>query len=297
MYFLGETVSREEYRYRLKYIWLPLPVCILICSGLYALWTIWAGDILRDTVAVIYVPFGIGCLASLLLSCVSVRKLELIRGKDGKEVRWCSRERIYTAYIILAVALPVSLAGEYVYAISGPVEHLASLSDISQHPMAKYYFIDKPCLDIRQMHDFSNLIRDGKSLRRITLVAAPACPPQTPVRLVWVGQSYDRGSQAENEETLEKYRRADLDDAAQKLRSDVTYYELWRNSDVTQKLLGPLFGRDEPPSNVVLLMAHHTPYVDRNGNHGIWLIISLLGFPLLWLLMVLKPELKSPIRS
>lgn len=263
--------------------------------GLAVLYTLvnWAlMGILDKDVADLWLPLA---SAAILTMAVILPRLRLWTGVERKYLLLAQ-----TVAAFVFVALPVTIAQDCLYNMSGTLVRIADAQEIARRPDARYFKAERICVDGDRVAADS-VFEDGDDdqVLHVTLyVAVPLCGRGD----LWLGLIYrhdidERLAQAEKDAQYRAFlKRTDAQLATfDPMRA--TYLERLRTSGERKGLRNAILKAD-PRAVPAIVMARAGDFARRAGNGPLWLALSLVLGAALWILFVaLSPVNTQPAEA
>lgn len=285
---------------KLRYIFLPF---LLVMVGLVVGYSFlhWLLLIkfrlfsIREDLVNIILPM---ILAGLFALVMIRRKAKALRLKTSRG-SWID---LYTVIAALLILWPLVTAQELLVSATGKLTSLGSVSRIQSVPWTKYYaFRDGYAFKggASTHTEFSTSGKYNSEFNMILYVAVPvfnsAADTTSGEPLCWLGLRYlktisNSKSDQEKESEYGAFADASIDAFNAKDLSYFLYYERLDEGNGMKDYVTAARRVERYKKVDMILVGKEEPFENRNGQKIPWLIGTLIGGPLLWLLLVLVPK-------
>jgi rhomboid protease GluP len=280
--------------YKIRYIFLPLlqstTVTVLFYS-LFHLAYVYSGlDILpRETINYV-IPFVISYPIMFLFVYPKLKMIE--------ERRRSTRGfGVFVSLTAFAIAIPVIGSQYFTSSTAGSLLRLQNISQIHQHPNAKFYILDSFYIDKSRAYFYEIFNRKNLKIKYTLYVALPlytrAADTLDGEKIsTWYGDVYekpdiDRGTFNADDIRAQVKERFDSGDFSKvfyfrrlyKSREYDNYKWIFRDND-------NLYKRKE-----IFLIGSHEPFSERSGNSFWWFLLAWLASSSVWCLILLAVPL------
>jgi rhomboid protease GluP len=281
----------QQFLWKLRRLLLPLIGLALLFSAAYAaiawlLVSVFALP-LDENVVRYWLPSALSFGLAYIAIRPNLRALNLNEKRDP--VFW------YLAVVTATICVPSFFAQSYVRESMAQLVQVQSAADIAAAARAEYYTAATTCLQRDRTRGYATLDRSPKDHRPTNYelyLTVPVCDSDN----VWIGIKYTKSvGNAHNDEELEAGYKVFAQEADAKFTkeypADFQYLErMGRSSDARsfEKAIQHGGGKTD---GIVILKPHKEPYARDTGSAVVWFGVSLgVGF-VIWLFMVLIPEL------
>ncbi len=209
----------------------------------------------------------------------------------------------YSVMVWLLLSIPLLIAQDYVASATGKLTELNSINNINNSPLTKYYklqryYINKKFSGVHSAFDASG--KHNETFNMHIYVALPIFEKASDTNaiqpLAWLGIEYrksisNRLKPNEKEQEYLTFANECQKNFDTKNVSDFVYLDRIRHSDEREGFIEAIKNNRVYTPNQLVLTPVNKPFEVRNGNGLLWIWGSSLVGSIVWLIMILIPNI------
>ncbi|MFD2147912.1 hypothetical protein [Mucilaginibacter antarcticus] len=211
----------------------------------------------------------------------------------------------YLLMATIAIGVPTVIAQEYLISATGEMTVLTSIKEIEKRPKTKYYTLKKVYPDKAQARPNTIINTSGKYNVNYNMAVYMPCPifdtpnaHQAAEPLAWLGIKYQKTisnglSGAEKTQEFEMFTKKSQDDFDKRDLTTFTYLDRIGPSSELKTFADAVTFSGVYDTPFIILVPRWGNFEDRNGDKGLWLIVSLVIGTVLFILMIAAVPLRD----